>query len=103
LFLLSLAALDIVLNNTKKKKKKNQAQPKQFKTGHVGRERFVIFSTQVPNTHTNTPKHVKMRYQPTINLTWNQLGINLAFCVQSFGLRTQNNFLEILGTSRPSN
>jgi hypothetical protein len=24
--------------------------------------------------------------QPTINQTWNQLRINLAFCVQSFGL-----------------
>jgi hypothetical protein len=32
----------------------------------------------------------KQRYQPTINLTWNQLRINLAFCVQSFGLWKQN-------------
>jgi hypothetical protein len=67
----------------RKKTKKNQAQLQQFKTGHlaeVGREMFVIFLTKVPR-HAN-----KQRYQPTINLTWNQLRINLAFCVQSFGL-----------------
>jgi hypothetical protein len=27
------------------------------------------------------PKDVKATDQPTINLTWNQLRINLAFCV----------------------
>jgi hypothetical protein len=44
----SLVVLDIVLINTKKKKlKKNRAQLQQLKTGHLGRERFVIFSTQV--------------------------------------------------------
>jgi hypothetical protein len=82
LFLPSLVALDIVINKTKKKKlEKNQAQRQQFKTGHLAAERFVIFSTQVPYTLTLTPKHEKMRYQPTISLTWNQLRINLAFCV----------------------
>jgi hypothetical protein len=29
----------------------------------------------------NTPKHVKVLFQPTISLTWNQLRINLDFCV----------------------
>jgi hypothetical protein len=53
----SLVVLDIVLNNTHKK---NQAQLQQFKTGHLGRERFVIFSTQVPGMLKNTPKHVKV-------------------------------------------
>jgi hypothetical protein len=85
MFLPSLVVVDIVLKNTKKKKlKKNRAQPQQLKTGHLsagGRERFVIFSTQVPRTLTSTPKHVKVLYQPAINLTWNQLRINLDFCV----------------------
>jgi hypothetical protein len=47
----SLVVLDIVLNNTKKKKlKKNRALLQQLKTGHLGRERFVIFlTTQVPD------------------------------------------------------
>jgi hypothetical protein len=40
----SLVVLDIVLNKTKKKKiEKNRAQLQQLKTGHLGRERFVIF------------------------------------------------------------
>jgi hypothetical protein len=75
----SLVALDIVLNNMKKEKlekiKLNRNSSKLDTSPQSGRERFLIFSTQVP----------KMRYQPTINLTWNQLRINLAFCVQSFG------------------
>jgi hypothetical protein len=78
----SLVVLDIVLNNTRKRKfKKNQAQLQQLKTRHLGRKRFVIFSTQVPGMLKNTPKHVKVLYQPTINLTWNQLKISLDFCV----------------------
>jgi hypothetical protein len=92
----SLVALDIVLKNTKKNKLKiNQAQPQQLKTGHVaafGRKRFVIFSIQVPDK----------RYQPTIHLTWNQLRINLAFCVQSFGLKgnkSTNRNVKIKGPS----
>jgi hypothetical protein len=67
LFSAGLVVLDIVLNNTmKKEKEKNQAQRQQLKTGHVGRERFVIFSTQVPDRLTYTPKHVQMRYQPNL-------------------------------------
>jgi hypothetical protein len=38
----------------------------KLKTGHLAAERFVIFSTQVPDTLTNTPKHVKMWYQPKV-------------------------------------
>jgi hypothetical protein len=47
----------------KNKTNENQAQPQQsskLDTSHVGRERFVIFSTQVPDTLTSTPKHVKI-------------------------------------------
>jgi hypothetical protein len=85
----SLVVLDIVLKNRKKKNfKKNRAQLQQLKTGHLGCERFVIFSTQVPGMLKNTPKHEEVLYQPTINLTWNQLRINLDFCVKSFGLWT---------------
>jgi hypothetical protein len=82
----SLVVLDIVLE----KGKKNRAQRQQLKTGHLGCERFVIFSTQVPGMLKNTPKHEEGLYQPTINLTWNQLRINLDFCVQSFGLWSLN-------------
>jgi hypothetical protein len=77
----SLVVLDIVLKNKKIYKKKNQVQLQHLKTGHLGRERFVIFFTQVPGMLKNTPKHVKVLYQPTINLTWNQLRINIDFCV----------------------
>jgi hypothetical protein len=71
----SLVALDIVLNHSKKKKSGSTATAQNWTPRPFGSERFVIFSIQVPDT----------RYQPTINLIWNQLWINLAFCVQSFG------------------
>jgi hypothetical protein len=63
LFSPSLVALDIVLNNTKKKtKKKIKLNHNNSKLDTSPRERFVIFSTQVPDTLTNTPKDVKMQY-----------------------------------------
>jgi hypothetical protein len=62
LFASSLVALDIILKNEKKKKLKKRAQLQHLKTGHLatgGRERFVIFLTQVPDTLTTHTKTCK--------------------------------------------
>jgi hypothetical protein len=76
----SIVALDIVLNNTKKKKSTSTVTAQNWTPRRSRTQEVCDF------LDTSSGQHVKMRYQSTINLTWNQLRINLAFCVQSFGL-----------------
>jgi hypothetical protein len=76
LFSPSIEALDIVIDNTKKKtlKKSSSTAIVQNWTPRCRR-------TQEVSDFLETSSG-----QPSIDLTWNQLRINLAFCVQSFGL-----------------
>jgi hypothetical protein len=77
-----LVALDIVLNNTKRKKlKKNQAQPPQFKDGHL----TAVWTRDVCDfLDTSSENAVSTYNQPNL-----ESRIIVAFCVQSFDLSIQ--------------
>jgi hypothetical protein len=83
----SLVALDIVLNNTKKKQlKQNQAQLQQFKTRHLDTREvcdFLVTNSGHAHKHTKRCKNAVSTYnQPNLESTQNQP----KFCVQFWAL-----------------
>jgi hypothetical protein len=82
LFSPSLVALHIVLKNARKKYLKKISSSTATAQNWTPRKREVcdFLDTSSGLAH-STPKQVKVLYQPTINLTWNQLRINLDLCV----------------------